>query len=96
VTYREHLPRPELRRYVDRFWTRTTGEVDGPERVLPDGCIDVLLRLDDVSRPIVVGAMTRPLVVGPGTAVGLVAVRFRPGGAVLSSASPPTSSPTAT
>ena len=82
VTYREHLPRPELRRFVDRFWTRTGGEDGGPRRVLPDGCIDVLVRLDDVSRPIVVGAMTRPLVIAPGAAARIVAVRFRPGGAV--------------
>ena len=85
--YRELLPHPALRPYVDRFWSRTAGALDGapePEaestaRILPDGCIDILI---DVSTGAarVVGTMTRA-VVYRGGASDLCAVRFRPGGA---------------
>jgi AraC-like DNA-binding protein len=94
MSYREHLPHPALRPYVDRFWTRVwqpssalaaaspaRGEHASPAAwILPDGCIDILLNLTS-GRAVAVGTMTRTLVIPPGPASTIVAVRFRPGGA---------------
>jgi AraC-like DNA-binding protein len=83
--YREHMPPAALAPYVDRFWTNDAAAVSPqaePRRVLPDGCIDILLELDgDRVTPRVVGTMTRALIVPPGPQLRIVAVRFRPGAA---------------
>jgi AraC-like DNA-binding protein len=84
TAYREHAPAAPLRSSVECYWTRRgTG---APQRVLPDGCIDILMR-----RPVsptgaphgcfraeVIGTMTRAIVAG-GAAEELVGIRFRPG-----------------
>ena len=90
----ERAPPAALRGFVDRLWLRWPGATDGragagagagaqpdapPVRVLPDGCIDVLVPLDGAPAQ-VVGVMTGALLVRP-SATGQVAVRFRPGGA---------------
>jgi AraC-like DNA-binding protein len=84
MPYREHLPHPALRPYVDRFWTQVPAVVEapntGPHRILPDGCIDVLLNLT-TGRAVVVGTMTRALAIASGPGALIAAVRFRPGGA---------------
>jgi AraC-like DNA-binding protein len=86
VSYRELTPHPALRAHVDRFWIRTP-EAPGarleaevaPVRILPDGCIDVLIDLPTgVAR--VVGAMTRAVSFDAESS-RIAAVRFRPGGA---------------
>jgi AraC-like DNA-binding protein len=77
--YRELLPHPALRAHVDRLWIRAPGPGAEPRRILPDGCIDVLV--DGRGIVSIVGAMTRPFVV-PETESSVAAVRFRPGGAV--------------
>jgi AraC-like DNA-binding protein len=77
--YRELLPHPALRAHVDRLWIRAPGPGAEPRRILPDGCMDVLV--DGHGIISIVGAMTRPFVV-PETASSVAAVRFRPGGAV--------------
>jgi AraC-like DNA-binding protein len=76
VAYAEVPPPAALRPFVDRFWTRTPGA--GPGRILPDGCIDLIVSAEGAD---VVGTMTRPFVVPPGPGGTVVAVRFRPGGA---------------
>ena len=81
MSYREYLPAPALRPFVDRLWTRDGGLSPSEQRVLPDGCIDWLLHLGAAPRAGVVGTMTRPHVVPAGLAPPIVAVRFRPGGA---------------
>ncbi|PCC70090.1 AraC-type DNA-binding protein [Nannocystis exedens] len=80
--YREHPAPRELADVVDAFWTRSAGapQQDRSYRVLPDGCIDVLVHLVGRPRAEVVGTMTRALVV-PDGAADIVAVRFRPGAA---------------
>jgi AraC-like DNA-binding protein len=83
--YREHLPPAALAPYVDRFWTSDAvapaPEVE-PRRILPDGCIDILIELTgDLARPRVVGTMTRALLIPAGAQPRIVAVRFRPGAA---------------
>jgi len=81
--YREHLPPAALAPHVDRFWTSDASPgMRAPRRVLPDGCIDILIELDgDAVTPRVVGTMTRALVIPPGPQLRVVAVRFRPGAA---------------
>lgn len=79
--YSELLPPPALRPYVDRFWLRRAGAgvAAGPSRILPDGCIDVLIDATTGAAR-VVGTMTRA-VLYDAPAGQLAAVRFRPGGA---------------
>ncbi len=78
--YVEHGPPPALAPFVECFWTtgRAGAGSAATDRVLPDGCIDILF---EEGRATVVGAMTRALLLPPGPRAAVVAVRFRPGGA---------------
>jgi AraC-like DNA-binding protein len=82
MSYREIVPHPALRAWVDRFWIREPdAEEPGvvPHCILPDGCVDVLIGLD--TRAVhVVGTMTEALHVDA-RRVSTAAVRFRPGAA---------------
>lgn len=74
--YREVAPPHAIAAYVDRFWSRA-GASTGEHRVLPDGCIDLLVDLDaDVAE--LVGPMSRAALV-PAVTSRIVAIRFRPG-----------------
>jgi len=78
LPYTEIPPPADLVSYVDRFWLRTTLTGDGRvHRVLPDGCVDVIVHVERGEAE-VVGTMTRALEVPRGPA-DLVAVRFKPG-----------------
>ena len=85
MAYRELLPHPALRPFVDRFWILTAAAGDGPRRILPDGCIDVIVNVepdsDRFGQAVAVGTMTRAMLFHPRTRVCSAAVRFRPGGA---------------
>ena len=88
-SYREYTPTAELLPFVECFWTRDVcapilaGTSPIQHRVLPDGCIDVILAFpsggDEPASAMVVGTMTRALVLDlasePECYVG---VRFRP------------------
>jgi AraC-like DNA-binding protein len=77
--YTEQAPPPDLAPFVDRFWWQTTrrAEPGRIQRVLPDGCVDVLIHADRGVGELV-GPMTRALAFPAGPAQ-IVAVRFRPG-----------------
>ena len=79
VPYTEVAPPADLAPYVDRFWfrTRRRGDPSSLHRVLPDGCVDVIVSADRGTARFV-GTMTRALVVAdrPGA---VIAVRFKPG-----------------
>jgi len=82
--YREHVPPAALAPYVDRLWTTEGGVAPIPRRVLPDGCIDVVIELAPepaIASARVVGTMTHALVVPAGSQHRIVAVRFQPGAA---------------
>lgn len=85
VRYRERLPAPALRRIVACYWTLTpVSSVDAAtplsQRVLPDGCMDILVRVGrDGAEANVVGTMTRAIVVPLDDTASFVGVRFRPG-----------------
>jgi AraC-like DNA-binding protein len=79
VTYRELRPTAALQPWVECYWTR--GEDDGactPNRILPDGCADLVFDLthDDA---FAVGTMTTALVLPPSPGQRFFGVRFRPG-----------------
>jgi len=89
ASYREYAPSERLRPFVQCFWSREPGP--GRElargsvhRVLPDGCIDVVLgfsgQADEPESAMAVGTMTRALVLEAGAwPECFVGVRFRPG-----------------
>lgn len=95
--YREIPPSPALAPYVRCYWHFRTPEdlVTGiRNRVLPDGCADILFNLgrplttdpDEVTifrtpSPIAVGAMRSPALYHAGPGVEIIGVRFHPGGA---------------
>jgi AraC-like DNA-binding protein len=78
VAYRELTPHPALQPFVDRLWVRSGG---GGEvaRILPDGCIDLLL--SPAGGGAAVGTMTQARDVDLPAGHQMVAVRFRPAGA---------------
>lgn len=80
AAYREFPPPAELRPYVECFWL-LTAPADGSawvERILPDGCIDVVA-LD--SAALLVGPSTRVDLVSMGGGASTAGARFRPGAA---------------
>jgi AraC-like DNA-binding protein len=76
--YRETAPPLALAGYVDRFWSRRSTSIAGaPHRVLPDGCVDLLVDLAAGTAELV-GPMSRAALV-PSVRADIVAARFRPG-----------------
>jgi AraC-like DNA-binding protein len=99
MRYCEIKPSPPLRRFVECFWTLAGGTLEGggsaaaaPERILPDGCVELILNFGDQfvqhldgkkqtqPRNFVVGQMTGPILISPSGKVELFGVRFNPGG----------------
>jgi AraC-like DNA-binding protein len=89
MSYRELLPHPALRSVVDRYWVRAAGAERAPAggrpataavaaRILPDGCIDILVDVAS-GEARVVGAMTRAVLYAGGASASIAAVRFKPG-----------------
>ena len=77
--YREFLPPSPLASYLLCLWTQRIVGSRGEfaQRVLPDGCIDIVLINDEA--PVVVGPWTEPFVarLAPGTMI--VGARCHPG-----------------
>ncbi|WP_225413239.1 AraC family transcriptional regulator [Stigmatella hybrida] len=83
LRYIEVLPSPSLAPYVQCFWALTGQAAPGQVyRVLPDGCLDILVDLSaGEPRLQIVGAMREAGVVPLPAAVCSLGIRFRPGGA---------------
>ena len=88
ASYREYAPSERLHPFVECFWSRDAGGGRGSasrsvHRVLPDGCIDVVLgfsgQADEPESAMAVGTMTRALVLEGSWPACFVGVRFRPG-----------------
>lgn len=96
MQYREIQPVKSLTPFIECFWT-LEGEPDPlqniPERILPDGCVEIILsfaerfaeiseRAEEVLQPryFLVGQMTRPVMIKPTGSVRLIGIRFHPGG----------------
>ncbi|PYS74826.1 MAG: hypothetical protein DMF69_00550 [Acidobacteria bacterium] len=95
MRYREFYPRPPLSRFVECFWTLEAGatsEPSHPERILPDGCSELILNFGSrfsqhqggsttrQPRNFLVGQMTGPILISPTGTVELIGIRFHPGG----------------
>lgn len=93
LRYVEHRPRPELRRHVECLWlaSDTRARSRTPERVVPDGCPELIVHLADCfarerggrfvvqPRAFLAGTLTRPWLLRAGRRVLTLGVRFRPG-----------------
>jgi AraC-like DNA-binding protein len=81
VRYTELAPTPALTPWVACFWSiRGYGAGGLANRVLPDGCSDVIVGIENDPRPVVVGTMRTAVLVPMAGPVDLFGVRFRPGG----------------
>jgi AraC-like DNA-binding protein len=77
------INRAPLSRFVDFFWL-AEGYVQPhrAESVLPTGCVDLVLSLDEHhDADALVGARSQSIVIDTSHALSFVGVRFRPGGA---------------
>lgn len=76
--YRELRPPEPLAEYLVCLWTKTISASELPQRVLPDGCVDILL-INDL--PVVIGPWTEPFAsdLAPGTEI--LGARLHPGAA---------------
>jgi AraC-like DNA-binding protein len=97
MDYRELAPTPRLQPYVRCYWTLHAPPVVGaaPQRVLPDGCVEMVLNLgsrfvrhtpegvtERQPTALLVGPTTRHMSIAPTGAIRLVGIRFAPGGAL--------------
>ena len=96
MRYREIKPQPQLRRFVECFWTLESDHGDPnvtPTPILPDGCVEFIFNCGQPFQEIkengerirqparfVVGQMTQPVLIAPTDAVELIGIRFHPGG----------------
>ena len=94
MEYREQPPRPELTGLVRCFWqVRGPGRVGVPERVIPDGCAEIVLNQAGAFRRfaadgsshrqdhvLLVGQLGRAITIAPEGDVDLLGIRFEPGG----------------
>lgn len=84
VDYAEAAPSPALAPWVACFWSlRGTVAAERIDRVLPDGCADIIIDIASGTRPQAVGAMRRALAVPLAGYVDKLGVRFRPGAALM-------------
>ena len=96
MLYEEITPVEPLSRYIKCVWVMQSpgAESSSQERILPDGCTEIVFNLADPFRQqdldnhtqlqpltLLVGQMRRHLLIAPTGRVKLVGVRFRPGGA---------------
>lgn len=96
MRYCEIKPQPELRRFVECFWTLESDESvphASQTPILPDGCVELILNCgapfqqkhengEQTTQPahFLVGQMTRPVLIAPTGFVELIGIRFHPGG----------------
>jgi len=78
MAYVEMQPAAALRPWIECFWSVRSDEPSAAQRILPDGCADLVFDLTS-GENMVVGTMTAPVVLPPGGRADFVGVRFRPG-----------------
>src|SRR5688500_10194928 len=91
MIYKEVKPHPALVDYIDAFWTTTSdGKKIVSEKILPDGCVDIILNLgDDVKtdngtfdikngKAYLVGTMKHFKIVEMKPETNLLGIRFKP------------------
>ena len=95
MRYREIKPSTPLQSFVECFWTLAGDralESSPPERILPDGCVELILNFGEPflqhvagerrrqPRNFIVGQMRGPVLISASGAVRLLGIRFQPGG----------------
>lgn len=95
MNYSERLPHPLLRTHIKCMWSLESDDVivpDSPDRVLPDGCMELIFHFGDPfqivkkgvarlqDRSILFGQIESFVEMMPSGKTGLVAVRFKPSG----------------
>jgi len=96
MRYCEFQSAPPLSKHVECLWLLESSdqqESATPERILPDGCVELILNFGALFREhkeagrcdlqpsrFVVGQMTQPVQVSPTGPVQLLGIRFAPGG----------------
>lgn len=86
LQYQEFVPHPELRSRIHCYWQITsTDEPLEPfiYRVIPDGCVDLLMNVVDYEGALIASTMREPAYVPFAGKTGYVGVRFLPGCAGL-------------
>lgn len=95
MEYREYRVSAPLDTAVECVWLlRAAGHAGETQRVLPDGCMELIVHFGDAfsaasdgdvparqAGSVIVGMLTRPIVLQPPAVVETMGVRFRPGGA---------------
>src|SRR5215470_10581620 len=92
MIYREYRPALHLRPFVECIWSlagQTASRAGEPERILPDGCMELVIhrgepfRRDGITQPrsFVVGQMMSPAFVTMTGMIDVIGVRFQPAGA---------------
>lgn len=92
MIYKQVKPHPILADYIDAFWTTTgNGETVVSEKILPDGCVDIILNLGDEcktdngtfdiesEKAYLVGTMKQFKMVNITPHTKLLGIRFKPG-----------------
>lgn len=95
VEYREWAPIPALSGHVEAIWSLSGQGIPGtgPQRILPDGCSELILNFGDpveqvrgpdlLRQPLLlfVGQLQGPLFIRPTGRIDQLGIRFRPAGA---------------
>lgn len=96
IAYLEHSPAPRLREAIACYWTLcssgTHTDERKPNRILPDGCIDIIFNFGEPLQRVtdtktytnrlpwyIAGAMTRPVEVQSSGRADMIGIRFNPG-----------------
>ncbi len=94
MKYRERRPEAALRPYVECVWTISGPRVSAgraPERVVPDGCPELIVHLGDPfarwidgrwvvqPRAFLAGTLSRPWLLRAGRRIDTIGIRFRAG-----------------
>ncbi|MFN0159314.1 MAG: DUF6597 domain-containing transcriptional factor [Bacteroidota bacterium] len=95
MNYQEISPRSPFSEFIKCYWTLddAAGNPRTQERVLPDGCVELIFhtgslftRIDEHGntekqpRSFIVGQIAQHTLLQPGRTIGVFAIRFRPGG----------------
>ena len=91
MIYKQVKPHPALADYIDAFWTTTSGgKKIVSEKILPDGCVDIILNLGDdcktddrafdikTGKTYLVGTMKHFKIVEMKPETKLLGIRFKP------------------
>lgn len=80
MRYAESRPDGALASWIACYWSITAEDAPAfTDRILPDGCADVIIDLASTPRAFVVGAMSTALRTPVAGRVDLLGIRFRPG-----------------